>query len=228
MGGQAPLILVGAGHLEEVKERPPGTTVDFTVRALPQTYSDTNRDFNADTGEARKNWELAAAVKRKIDLQKPAEMAKKEEPKKDEAKKDEPKKDEAKKEEPKKDEAKKDEAKKDDKAKDKKPAGSDEMRAVVVADSDALSDGVLAAYGNRYLLFDAVRWLSGDESIAGEVSSETDVPIAHTRKQDLVWFYACIFLVPLLVLGAGFLMTGRRRMGTRMETSGDSGNKEAA
>ena len=79
------------------------------------------------------------------------------------------------------------------------------MRAVVFADSDALSDGVLAAYGNRYLVFDAIRWLSGDESIAGEVSSETDVPIAHTRKQDQAWFYACIFVVPLMVLGVGFL-----------------------
>ena len=75
MGGQAPLILVGAGHLEEVKERAPGMTVDFTVRAHPQTFVDPNRDFDASPGEQRKTWELAAAVKRKLDVKVP-EMAK--------------------------------------------------------------------------------------------------------------------------------------------------------
>ena len=45
--------------------RPAGTTVDFTVRAHPQTFTDVNRDFNFDPPtEVRKTWELAAAVTR--------------------------------------------------------------------------------------------------------------------------------------------------------------------
>lgn len=208
LGMRAPMILVGAGHLEEVKVRPPNTTVDFTVRAQGQTFLDANRDFVDQPTEPRKTWELAAAVKRKIEAPK------------DDAAKDEDAKDAA---------AKKD-VKTDDKKKKKKKKPSDEMRAVVLADVDALVDGVLANPGNAYFLLDGVKWLSGDESITGEVSSEVDVPILHTRKQDQVWFYACIFLVPAIVIGFGALMTRRRRMGVRSSATppGTKTTKEAA
>jgi len=43
------------------------------------------------------------------------------------------------------------------------------------------------------------------------ITSEADVPISHTRRQDVAWFYSTIFLVPGLVLGTGFLVTRRRR-----------------
>ncbi len=223
LAGRAPMVLFGAGHLEEVKERAPGTTVDFTVRAQGQTFLDTNRSFTADQGEQRKTWELAAAVKRKIDAPKPPEEAtKKDEPA---AKKDDAaaaKKDEAKK----KDDAT---AKKDDSKKDKSKQ-PDELRAIVLSDADALADGLLSNPGNAYFFLDGVRWLAGDESIAGEVSSETDVPIAHTRKQDQAWFYSCIFFVPALVIALGALMTRRRRMGARGGSAAGrtSPQKEAA
>jgi hypothetical protein len=227
LAGRAPMVMFGAGHLEEVKDRPAGTTIDFTVRAHGQTFPDTNRNFQADPGEARKTWELAAAVKRKVEPPKdatPPAEEKKDEAKKDDAKKDDAKKDEAKKDEAKKDEAKKDDKKKDDKKKDdKKP--SDELRAIVISDSDAIGDVLMRNAGNAYFLLDGVRWLVGDEGITGEVNTETDAPIAHTRKQDQVWFYACIFLVPGLVLGIGYMMTKRRRMGAR---AGASPRKEAA
>ena len=41
-------------------------------------------------------------------------------------------------------------------------------------------------------------------------STEADVPITHTRKQDVVWFYSTIFLAPALVIGAGVRSPGSR------------------
>jgi hypothetical protein len=88
---------------------------------------------------------------------------------------------------------------------------ADEMRTLVLGDSDAISDGIVGNPGNAYYVVDGVKWLLGDEAIAGETSSEVDTPVAHTRKQDVVWFYSSIFLAPVLALGAGILATRRRR-----------------
>jgi hypothetical protein len=101
----------------------------------------------------------------------------------------------------------------------KKPAAGQKEggRALVLADSDALSDPLLGhpQLGNALLLLDGVKWLVGDESIIGEIQSEADVPIVHTRKQDVAWFYATIFVGPALVLGLGWLVTRRKRQRTR-------------
>ncbi|WP_224372936.1 DUF4350 domain-containing protein [Hyalangium versicolor] len=94
---------------------------------------------------------------------------------------------------------------------EKKDTGSkDSGRAVVLGDSDALADGVLANLGNAYLALDTLRWLTGEEAISGAVSSEEDVPIQHTREQDVVWFWATVLVAPAMVLGAGFFVTRRR------------------
>ncbi|MDC0714098.1 Gldg family protein [Stigmatella sp. ncwal1] len=93
---------------------------------------------------------------------------------------------------------------------EKATQGKDVMRAVVMADSDALSDGVVPNLANSYLVLDTLRWLTGEESISGAVSSEEDVPIQHTREQDVAWFYTTVFLGPVLVLGVGFFVTRRR------------------
>ena len=66
----------------------------------------------------------------------------------------------------------------------------------------------------QILLMDSVRWLVGEEDIAGEISNEEDVKIEHTREQDVVWFYSTLFGMPLLVLAAGVLFV-RRRSGGR-------------
>jgi hypothetical protein len=99
--------------------------------------------------------------------------------------------------------------------KEKKPARAKDrpraLRAVVLADADGLADDVLRNLGNLYLAADALRWLAGDEKFAGEVSSEEDVRIEHTKKEDVVTFYATSFAVPLLVLGGGLTYTWRRR-----------------
>jgi hypothetical protein len=89
--------------------------------------------------------------------------------------------------------------------------GSDEGRAVVMADSDALTDLVLdVSQGNRVLGLDAVRWLLGEESL-GAPGGETDFPIQHTHGQEVAWFYVTVFVAPLAVLAAGFWVTRRRR-----------------
>ena len=90
-----------------------------------------------------------------------------------------------------------------------KPA--EEGRVLVVSDSDLVGDGVLGNPGNAYFVLDGTRWLIGDEAISGEVSSEVDVPLAHTHRQDVVWFYSTIFLAPMMALGAGWLVMRRRR-----------------
>lgn len=160
-GGRAPLILVGAGHFEDVKQKPKDISNDVTVRAHPSTWNDLNGNFQFDPPtEQKKAWELAEALVHK------------------------------------------------GKDKDKK---TDEGRAILLADSDLFSDGVLGAHGNPLFALDGVKWLVGDESIIGEVTNENDVPIVHTKQKDQVWFYGSAFLAPAIVLGIGFLVVGRKR-----------------
>ena len=99
----------------------------------------------------------------------------------------------------------------DKKPTDKKPEAK-EMRAFVVADSDAFSDLVMSnVRGNQFFLVDAVRWLVGEASFAGAETSEEDVRIETTKQQDLSWFYATIFGAPCLVLAAGVVLSRRSR-----------------
>ncbi|HLV22947.1 MAG TPA: Gldg family protein [Polyangiaceae bacterium] len=173
----AAVVLSGAGSLD----RPKGTKakIDFAVRSLPVTFADENRNYQADADEKRSVYNIAAAVSF------PSEKGPQH---KDEEKPDEP--------------AAKDGSKKDA-AKAAKPDDS-EARAFVLADADAVSDAVLAnVLGNQVLFAEAVRWLGGEESFSGEVNSEEDIKIEHTKQQDLVWFYGTIFGAPALVLGLG-------------------------
>jgi len=162
LGMRAPIVLLGAGWLEERKDKdkPKDLTIDFPVRAHPQTFNDLNGNFQIDApAEMRKGWELSAAVTKK------------------------------------------------------KPGGkvTDEGRALVLGDSDGVCDGVVQNAGNAYYVIDGVKWLLGDEAITGEISSEVDVPIAHTQKQDAVWFYSTIFLMPGVVMLVGWFVMRRRR-----------------
>jgi len=100
---------------------------------------------------------------------------------------------------------------KDKKPGDKKPDNR-EMRAFVVADSDAFGDLVMSnVRGNQVFMADAVRWLVGEASFAGAETSEEDVRIESTKQQDLSWFYATIFGAPCLVLAAGVVISRRSR-----------------
>jgi len=90
--------------------------------------------------------------------------------------------------------------------------GATDGRAVVVADSDVLTDVAMEGnVGNRTFALDSVRWLLGEDAI-GAPTSEVDVPMQHTRGQDVLWFYATLFLAPALALTAGLVVTRRRRV----------------
>lgn len=93
---------------------------------------------------------------------------------------------------------------------DKPVAGKAPGRVVALADADVLGDAVLPSIGNAYLALDSLRWLTGEEAIAGQVASEVDPVIQHTRDQDVAWFYTSIFVAPALVLAGGFFVTRRR------------------
>lgn len=88
------------------------------------------------------------------------------------------------------------------------------MRALIYSDAGMFTDGVIASVGlNAALLGDGIRWLGGDEEFGGEIASEEDVPIVHTRAQNVAWFYSTILGAPLLILAAGITTVTRRRSG---------------
>ncbi len=107
--------------------------------------------------------------------------------------------------------AKKDEGKKDPQAK-KPEAEKKEARIFVTADADCFTDTFLGQFNaNQAYFYDAVRWLGGEESFAGQQSTEEDVRIQHSRKEDTAVFYSTIFGFPALVLGAGLFISRRSR-----------------
>ncbi len=100
-----------------------------------------------------------------------------------------------------------------------------EARLLVLGDSDVFGDPIMESVGNAYLALDGLRWLLGEEALVGETNNEEDVRVQHTREQDVAWFYSTVFLVPGLVLGAGFWFS---RGGRRKARRADAGGKEAA
>jgi len=86
-----------------------------------------------------------------------------------------------------------------------------EGRAFVVADAEVFADPLMQTRGNLLLLSDALRFLQGEEHTAGTIESEEDKPVKHTREDDVVWFYATVFLIPFAVLGGGLGYVHRRR-----------------
>ncbi|MCA2978427.1 MAG: Gldg family protein [Myxococcaceae bacterium] len=89
----------------------------------------------------------------------------------------------------------------------------DELRVLVLSDSDAITDDIVDALeGNVRLVLDGMKWLLGEEQLQGTTNSELDVPMTRTRSQDSAWFYGTTFLAPVLVLALGFLV---RRRGNR-------------
>lgn len=87
-----------------------------------------------------------------------------------------------------------------------------EGRVVIIGDGDFVTDKLAGNPGNVLLFVDALAWLIGEEKLSGQVTSEEDVPIEHSREQDKVWFYATTFAVPLPVLLLGVWVARRRRV----------------
>jgi len=86
-----------------------------------------------------------------------------------------------------------------------------DARVFLLADSDCLGDEAIRAAANELLALDVSHWLMGDEGFSGVASTEADVPVSHTRKQDVLWFYSTIFLAPAVVIFIGATVTRGRR-----------------
>jgi hypothetical protein len=98
----------------------------------------------------------------------------------------------------------------------KAEAGRRPMRAFVLASAAMVSDPLLTNVAlSAALVGDGIKWLGGEEQLAGETRSEKDVPIEHTRSGDVAWFYGTIVGAPLVILGLGLLLTTRRRRRSR-------------
>ncbi len=86
-----------------------------------------------------------------------------------------------------------------------------EGRAIVIGDGDFITDKLAPNAGNHLLFVDALAWLVGNEELSGEVNSEEDVPIEHSREEDKLWFYGTTFAMPIPVALLGLWITRRRR-----------------
>ena len=84
-------------------------------------------------------------------------------------------------------------------------------RIFVFTDATAMSDALFRNPGNFLFVSDSVKWLVGDAERTGDVATEEDIKIRHTRKEDVIYFHSTVVAVPLLVLGAGFFATRRRK-----------------
>jgi len=92
-------------------------------------------------------------------------------------------------------------------------SGTTESRVVLFGDSAAFSDALIRNPGNLTFVADSMNWLAGEQAFSGKQGEDEDVRIRQTGKQDLVWFYGSILVVPLTVLFAGGLTirAGKRR-----------------
>jgi len=98
----------------------------------------------------------------------------------------------------------------------------DELRALVLSDSDGIGDEVLPQLiGNQYLVLDGLKWLLGDEQLTGVTNTELDVPLAHNRQRDTAWFYGTSFLAPLAVVGLGALARRRSKRAAPAQRSSE-------
>ena len=92
-----------------------------------------------------------------------------------------------------------------------KPVG----RVVAFADATAASDALIENQANLLYIVDSLRWMFGEASVLGVPSSEEDIPIRHSKKEDVAWFYGTVALVPALILIVGKFATSRARRSRR-------------
>lgn len=184
---EAGIVLSGAAHLSPIESD--DTKSEVTLRSYSSAFADENENFRLDPSEKSETFNLGVALTRPMDPNAPKK------PNKDDRKKDDDK----------------DGEEPDDE--DKTP---EEARVFVIADADVFSDLLMARFRtNRVLAADAVRWLGGEESLAGEFESEEDVHVEQSKQADMTWFYSSIFGVPLLVLGVGLVTNRQLRKGGR-------------
>ncbi len=101
----------------------------------------------------------------------------------------------------------------------KLPDGKDGFRALVYSDADLFADALVQNAMRQTavilvsgpLLKDSVNWLGGEEVFSGEIVSEEDKAIEHTKNEDAAWFILTVIGVPLIVLGLGLGLTAAAR-----------------
>ncbi|MDF2538340.1 MAG: hypothetical protein K0S76_1361 [Herbinix sp.] len=83
---------------------------------------------------------------------------------------------------------------------------------VVYSSELMFSEDVINGYGNGYLLSGTVRYLSGD-SAAIPIASKSLAPqiITLSQQQSSFWGAITVFIIPLLLLGIGTVISYRRR-----------------
>jgi hypothetical protein len=97
-------------------------------------------------------------------------------------------------------------------------SGGKNAKMVVTADAGIFSDPLIRNPGNVTFIADSVKWLAGEQSISGKIADEDDVRIRHTGKQDLIWFYGSVLVVPMSMILAGALtVRGTRRSKRRQK-----------
>jgi len=96
------------------------------------------------------------------------------------------------------------------------------FRAMVFADLDLFVDRPVQQGGQVFLETwggpmpsDAIKWVGGEEIFSGEITSENDVEINQSKRQDSWWFLLTILGGPAIVLGVGLVTTRRRRPKTK-------------
>lgn len=215
-GGGGGVLMLGAEPLVAAEDAE-GLRHSLVVRSMRSSFADRNGDFRFDEGdETRESLAVAIAVEREALVEGPAEDADEAaEPGADvaadsnTADPDGPAADSAgpmaDSEEP----TNPAEPPADPDGPSRPPPG---MRALVYGDAEIFADRVLVSLQlNAALVADGIRWLGKEESFSGEVVSEEDVPVLHTRSEDVGWFYAIIFGAPGLVLAGGAMaLYGRR------------------
>ncbi len=104
--------------------------------------------------------------------------------------------------------------------------GKDGFRALVYSDADLFADALIQQRGMRAVIMvsgplfdDSVKWLGGEEVFAGEIVSEEDTTIEHTKNEKAAWFLVTVLGVPIIVLIAGLSLTSMAR---RRRTAGAS------
>jgi hypothetical protein len=192
-------LLMGSGYIEPLDSTSLPTIV---IRSLPSTFADRNGDFEFDEKtEERKMYSLVAAIEPR---QTSAPVKAGSEPGQAAPTNDTTA-----------------------AAPAASPATAGPARAMVFADAELFSDAVVTSLGlNAALAADAIRWLGREETLAGETRSEEDVPIVHTRAENVAWFHTTILGAPSLVLGLGLLGVRRRRNSARNTAGSKVGRVE--
>ena len=176
------VVMIGPGRIRAAEDVE-GLRTTLTINSYPSSYLDLNGNFRFDEDtEVRESHGLAAAIER-VAGEEGASAAEEEDATEDAAT-----------------------------AEGIGDAETASMRALVYADAQIFEDRILTSSQlQASLIGDGIRWLGQEEAFSGEVVSEEDVPIVHTRSENIVWFYAIIFGAPALVLGLGVAnLYGRR------------------